>query len=479
MIDLQHIGAYRENNRIEAKKALGGLPHSIWETYSAFANTMGGILLLGVEEYRDHSLHPVDLPDPEGMVQKFWDLLNRPETASVNILTRRHVRIETVEGNRIIVIRIPRARRFDRPVYVEGNPLTGTYRRNGEGDYRCTREEVLSMQRDAARESQDMVMLPRFGLDVLDPDSLHRYRSRMATLRPGHPWEHLGEEDFLLALGAARRGTDGTSHPTAAGLLMFGCEYAILSEFPAYCLDYRAQPADGTPWTDRVISSSGTWSGNLHDFYFLVRDRLCCDLEGDGSAAEPQVRKALREALANSLMNADYRSREGVTILRQRCRILFSNPGSFRISVEEARRGGISDPRNGALTRMFQLIDVGQGTGGGLQDIFSIWQAMGWETPCLEEDFAPERIRLTLSLGPGAPEPAHPGRSRSPGARTAVQCSAILEYLTDHVHADTGQIAALLGVGRERARSLLNQLSGEGLITPESGTRPRSWRLRS
>ena len=78
MIDFSNLEKYRENNRIEAKKALGGLPRSVWETYSAFANTHGGIILLGVEEWADKSLHTVDLPDPDRLIKEFWDIANNP-----------------------------------------------------------------------------------------------------------------------------------------------------------------------------------------------------------------------------------------------------------------------------------------------------------------------------------------------------------------------------------------------------------------
>ena len=82
MFDFQQISRYRENNRLEAKLATGGLPRSIWETYSAFANTYGGVILLGVEELPDHTLRVQGLLEPRELVDEFTALLQNPRSPS-------------------------------------------------------------------------------------------------------------------------------------------------------------------------------------------------------------------------------------------------------------------------------------------------------------------------------------------------------------------------------------------------------------
>ncbi len=519
MIDFANIGKYKENNRIEAKLSLGGLPQSIWETYSAFANSLGGIILLGVEEYRDKSLHTVDLPAPEKLIAEFWDIINNQKKISVNILSAKDVTIEEVDGNRIVAIRVPRAQRNDKPVYIGDNPMTGSYRRNGEGDYRCTKEEVLAMMRDASYKTQDMLILEEMDLDVLDKDSIRRYRIRMRTYRPGHVWEELEDSSFLYKLGAAGRGKDGKLHPTAAGLLMFGYEYEIVKEYPNYFLDYQEQLDPNTRWTDRIVSSSGDWSGNIYDFYFRVYNRITQDIKvpfslTDGNRIDDTpVHNALREALANCLINADYYGRQGIVIIKKPDTITFSNPGGFRIDVETAINGGVSDPRNSALIKMFNLVDIGERAGSGIPNIYNVWQKQGWSAPEISESFEPARITLLLEVESisGEEKPAikagdKPEMSEKPAIKTgdkpetseksatktgdkpeikisnriiAAQKQTILDYLTRNVSAKSSELAELVGVKSSRIREILNEMVADGIVVTEGSNKNRTYHLKS
>ncbi len=148
MIDLNNLHLYREDNRIEAKKATGGLPESIWETYSAFANTLGGMILLGVVEDRDKNLHPIDLTDPESLVMDFWTQVNDPGIASANILSDKDVVIVTAGNKRIVTITVPKAPAECSPIYVYGDKNQGIYYRSGEGDYRISWEEFIKKRKE-------------------------------------------------------------------------------------------------------------------------------------------------------------------------------------------------------------------------------------------------------------------------------------------------------------------------------------------
>ena len=484
MLDLNHLEQYRENNRIEAKKALGGLPHSIWETYSAFANTLGGVILLGVEEYKDKTLHTVDLPDPDKLVKEFWDLVNNPNKASINILSSKDVTIETVNGDRIIVINVPRADRTYKPVYVEGNPLN-TYRRNGEGDYKCTSEELHAMYRDASIKTQDMLILEEMDSSVFCTDSIRSYRQRMKLSRPNHVWENLDDEDFLMKLGAMGIGEDGKHHPTAAGLLMFGYEYEIVREYPQYFLDYREEYDDTHRWTDRIISSSGDWSGNVLDFYYRVYNRLQLDIktpfemEGMYRIDDTPVHKAVREALANCLVNADYYGRQGLVILKKRGLITMSNPGCFRIEIAAARGGGVSDPRNGTMLKMFNMIDIGERAGSGIPNIFHVWKEQDWAEPEYRQSFDPDRTVLSLAFSKTSDKIEKKAIKNGDKRISERQKDTVIEYLTDHAVARTTEIAELLEVSHPRARAVLSKLIEEEIVVAEGGNRNRTYRLKA
>lgn len=136
---------YRENGHVEAKEALGGLPESLWETYSAFANASGGVILLGVAENPDKSFRILELPAPQWLLEDFRAILNDPMMVSVNLLTEDDIQVLREDGKCIIAIFVPEAAPGQKPVYLANDPWRHSYRRVGEADKRCTREEVAEM----------------------------------------------------------------------------------------------------------------------------------------------------------------------------------------------------------------------------------------------------------------------------------------------------------------------------------------------
>ncbi|MCM8595524.1 RNA-binding domain-containing protein, partial [Accumulibacter sp.] len=371
-----------EDQDVEFKLAEGGLPRSLWESFSAFANTEGGVIVLGVAEQAErHEL--VGVRSPAKLLKVFWDAHHNPQKLSAPICADRDVSVVPADGRDLILIRVPRASRAQRPVYINGNPITGTFKRNFEGDYRCTEGEVRQMLRDASDEPQDAAILTGFSLADLDADSLKAFRNRFGSREPDHPFLALDDRELLRQLGGWRRDrSSGQEGLTTAGLLMFGTERSLLDALPHYHLDYQEQlSADPDQrWTYR-LTVDGKWAPNLFNFYYRVYPRLVDGLavpfrlDARGTRVdETHVHEALREALVNTLIHADHQSSRPITVIKRPDAFLFYNPGRLRIPREALYQGGVSDPRNPSLQKMFQMLGLGEKAGSGFQKILRAWR---------------------------------------------------------------------------------------------------------
>ena len=399
----------KESDVIEFKSALGGFPGSFWETYSSFANTGGGTIVLGVKE-KNNTFILDDLTEEqaEKYQKEFWSGVNNKSKVNKNLLSNDDVILGDIKGAKVLLFYIPRARREDRPVHCTLNPYNGTYKRNYEGDFKCSEEEVKRMFADAdVTRSADSRILKNFTINDLDPASLEQYRRMFDLANPGHVWLTLNDMDLLCKLGAYKidrlTGEEGF---TLAGLLMFGKTDSITDEYclPYFFPDYRELNTDiSDRWVDRICPD-GTWEANLFQFYKRVYPKLLevlpkpFQISGDTRMDDTPAHVAVREAFVNCLVHASYSINASIVILRRKNELVFSNPGSLLVSKQQYYEGGESVCRNLCLQKMFMMLGKAEKAGSGVNKIMSGWREANWNVPKLEESNRPEKVVLTLPL---------------------------------------------------------------------------------
>lgn len=459
MLDLADLGKYRENNRIEAKKATGGFPQSLWESYSAFANTIGGVILLGVEEKPDGHFAYAGLKDASKLKDEFWRQVNDKNIVSKNVLSSEDVYIYQKDDAEILVINVPQARQEDKPIYIYRDVYNGSYCRNGEGDFRCTRDEVRLMLSRREEVMPDERLIKQSTLADLSKETIEFYREKLTKRKP--LWAKLSFEELLLKLGAAARDSEGDSFPTAAGLLMFGQKSAIVSEFPAYFLDYRRY--GGVNKLDkRITSSDGSWSGNLCDFYFLVCAEVLASLK---HKEREKIYPVLQEGLANALIHANYYAKHGLLVEQSEEVITISNPGGLRLNLSEAKQGIGIELRNRNLSNMFKYIGIGAQKGHGVAYIYDTWQQMGFAEPKLYT--SEHQTVLSLCL--------YGEKTTTAGG---LRRQKLLDYLTEHITLTQNEAAEYLGAAKSTAAKYLRELEKEQLIVSERKKRCKIYTLR-
>ena len=107
LFDLSNFDKYKEDNCLEVKKAEGGLPISLWESYSSFANSNGGVIILGVGERQDGSWYTTGLKNVDKLKRNFWNTIHDIKKVSINLLSDKNLESYEVNGDLVLIINVP------------------------------------------------------------------------------------------------------------------------------------------------------------------------------------------------------------------------------------------------------------------------------------------------------------------------------------------------------------------------------------
>ena len=485
--EIKDMMLYGERINIEYKEASSDLPKSLWETYSSFANTIGGTIVLGIKEHRNKSVEDGKFEirgvgDADKMLKTFWDTINS-DKVSRNILVDEDVECVNYEDKTLLIVHVPQANYTMRPIYINKNLIGGTFKRNYEGDYHCTDDEVKSMLRDANENGNDGVLIEHYDMNDIDLPTLHAYRNRFEVRNVDHAFNQLDDKDFLRNMGGYT--TDRSIRReglTMAGLLMFGKGLSVRDRFDNLRMDYidKTNLVGDIRWSDR-LTYDGMWENNLYNFFTRVVPKLTADLkrpfrlEGLERIDDTPVHKAVREGMTNMIIHADLCITGVLKVEKYDKEFVFSNPGSLKLPIADIMRGGNSKARNPRIQNMLRMIGYGDNIGSGYPTILKTWKEQNWRKPTLLDRTELRQVDLTLPMISLLPktvleEMKHYYGSAAYDLLTANE-QQILAYVWNGDSINNIELQQLLGLNSIEAGKLLHQMVKKGLMNQNNKNR--------
>lgn len=458
--DEKYLKDLKEGYQIEFKSGERKVPLSFYETYCAFANTEGGTIYLGIKEGKPNVL--VGVENPEEQVKAILSTLENKEKVSCNVLSSSDCNILSIDGKKIIEIKVREAGRTEKPVHLNGS-YSFSYKRVGDGDRRLTEPEIHSKLID--RDPYGVDLLPsnyRIGVEDLDSNTIAEYRKRFIPYHKDGDLSSLSNQEFLQRIGCYRKGDKGELLLSNAAILFFGKWQDIIAIYPHYLLDYQYHDRSlNERWKRRISSDDLTWPGNIFSFFLRVEEAIAPLLpnpfkrEYDNNYDGRDILEACLEALVNALSNASYGLPGAVLVNQGRNYIEISNPGDMIVDQEQAIAGGVSMPRNPSILTFFRLIGVAEKTGFGVPKVFSVASRYGFPTPAfsVRNDIERTKLRLSFITLP----------SDTPSRDLKMR---IISYLSQHEDGIDGlSLAEGISAGATQVSIAVRELILEGIVT--------------
>jgi predicted HTH transcriptional regulator len=426
--------ARHEGKTLEFKRDASS-PGPLLRTLSAFSNTAGGTLLLGV---KDRSRQVIGVRDPLDMEERIMNVASdgiRPQILP-------EVEVLPCRGKSLVAVTV-----FPgplRPYYVRTlGREKGSYVRLGSTNRPATPEILAELERTARNVSYDEQGLPHLDRAAIDFELAQARFEGRRRLR----WED------LQSLGIVQR--EGRREvATVGGILLFGRDR--LREFPdarirlaAFAGANRSSILDRLDPSDDLIQS-------IEDALRFIGRNTATGMVVEGSTrrdmpAFPPI--ALREAVINAVVHADY-SQTGspirVAVFADRIEIENPGPLPFGVTLREVRRG-ISKLRNRVLGRVFHELGLIENWGSGIDRMTRACEDMGLPSPELEELGTTFRVTLLA-------------RRRGPPREMSGTPGRLLKLLADGASLSTSAMAESLGLTPRTVRKHVRRLLEEGRI---------------
>lgn len=464
----------------EAKSCASGLSKDVWESVSAFANSAGGTLLLGISEsdgfapVSDFQTHKVCDQFVSGMGDGGSPgfLSNPPEYAIERVPLGEEV---------VLAIRIHELSAAQKPCYITARGVqAGSYKRIDDKDVRLSPNELYSMQSATRVDDSDRSVVPEATIEDLDRAVYEQVFSKALVVAPRSMRNADTVEERLRRLNYINNDGD----VVRAGLLVAGLYPQQF--FPKLCVDVAVHPgltkgSGGVVRFDDRVICEGTLGEMIEDAVRAVAKNLRRPslVNGVGRIDELELPEAvLREAVTNALLHRSYNERfdgESVSVDVFEDRVEIANPGGLWGKSPDDLADGRSCCRNPTLMKLMSLAllpsgsgSPAEGNGSGIPFMMSEMAARGLEPPEFYPALDHFKVVLRRPLAAsGRSEAVHRG------------ASFVEQMLRSHGEMSLREIAQESDLTLNQARKRVKDLIAAGCVeaTASPTSRNRKYRL--
>lgn len=470
---LRRMGS--DDLNVEVKESATTLSRDVWETVSAFANTAGGIIVLGVSERA--GFVPVENFETEKVLNQFvagmGDAGGRGKLANPPKYTIERVELQ---GTVVLVITIEELDPSSKPCYViERGAQGGSYKRIDDKDVPLSSTEVLSLSSYEQTSPSDRDAVPGAGVGDLDEALIDRTIERAFSLTPRAMQGATDKKTKLERLNFL----DSQGNVTKAGLLVAGAYpqqfYPKLFIDVAVYAGTQKGAAGSLRFMDRTICE-GTLGEMISDAVAAVAKNLrrTSMIKGVSRVDSLEIpEEVLREAIANAVIHREYGDRfcrQSIAVDVFDGRIEVTNPGGlYGGKTRENLFDGSSRCRNATLVKLMSLAPLPDGAGSpaegnglGIPMMLDAMRAQGLAEPL----FCPGFDRFKVVLYRAKVEQVDHGGD------------LIMAALKRYDELGTRELAECTGLTVSQVRVRVNALIAQGELEPTASATSRNRKYR-